>query len=342
MEPADRIDLVRKLDLLEGGRSKMLLDLGIPRSTFYHWRSEYDQKKEAAFVKVRSVRRIWNKLESTETERVLDIALQNPELSPRLLAVKITDEESFSVSESTVYRMLKRRGLIYSRPLPEMPAAKEWKKKTTHPDELWQCDGTNLFIVGWGHYKLIPVEDDYSRKVLGFDLKPDETGFSISDVVEIAIEEAKKEGHILEQMPTLYTDNGSGFASDILAGYLAQHGIRHIFGTPYHPQGRGKIERFNRSIKEKLCLVVYTSPSELMRAIEASIRIYNQTPHESLQNVCPNDVYAGRKEEVLEKRKEKKRLTLERRKSYNLNQQNNGPDQERSANLNLTEVSKTG
>jgi len=342
MEPADRIDLVRKLDLLEGGRAKMLLDLGIPRSTFYHWRSEYDQKKEAAFVRVRSVRKIWNKLESTETEQVLDIALKNPELSPRLLAVKITDEESFSVSESTVYRLLKQRGLIYSRPLPEMPAAKEWKKKTTRPDELWQCDGTNLFIVGWGYYKLIPVEDDYSRKVLGFDLKPDETGFSISDVVEIAIEEAKKEGHILEQMPTLYTDNGSGFASDILAGYLAQHGIRHIFGTPYHPQGRGKIERFNRSIKEKLCLVVYTSPSELMRAIETAIRIYNQTPHEGLQNVCPNDVYAGRKEEVLQKRQEKKRLTLERRKSYNLNQQNNGPDQERSANLNLTEVSKTG
>jgi len=58
--------------------------------------------------------------------------------------------------------------------------------------------------------------------------------------------------------------------------------------------------------------------------------------------VCPNDVYADRKEEVLEKRKEKKRLTLERRKSYNLNQQNNGPDQEKSANLNLTEVSKIG
>ena len=342
MEPADRIDLVRKLDLLEGGRSKMLQDLGIPRSTFYHWRSEYDRKKEAAFVRERSVRRIWNKLESNETEQVLDIALKNPELSPRLLAVKITDEESFSVSESTVYRLLKQRGLIYSRPLPEMPAAKEWKKKTTRPDEMWQCDGTNLFIVGWGYYKLIPVEDDYSRKVLGFDLKPDETGFSISDVVEIAIEEAKKEGHILEQMPTLYTDNGSGFASDILAGYLAQHGIRHIFGTPYHPQGRGKIERFNRSIKEKLCLVVYTSPSELMRAIETAIRIYNQTPHEGLQNVCPNDVYAGRKEEVLQKRKEKKRLTLERRKSYNLNQQNNGPDQERSANLSLTEVSKIG
>ena len=342
MGPADRIELVRKFDLLEGGRAKMLQSLGIPRSTFYHWRTEYDQKKDAAFIKMPSQRRVWNKLGPDETGQVLDIALQNPELSPRLLAVKITDEESFSVSESTVYRLLKQRGLIYARPLPEMPAAREWKKKTTRPDELWQCDGTNLFIVGWGYYKLIPVEDDYSRKILGFDLKPDETGFSISDVLEIAIEEARKEGHILDQMPTLYTDNGSGFASDIVAEYLAHHGIRHIFGTPYHPQGRGKIERFNRSIKEKICLVVYTSPSELMLAIKEAIRVYNQTPHESLQNVSPNDVYAGRKEDILQKRQEKKRLTLERRKSYNLNQQNNGPDREQSAKLNLAQVSKTG
>jgi hypothetical protein len=54
------------------------------------------------------------------------------------------------------------------------------------------------------------------------------------------------------KMPKLYTDNGSGFASKVLAGYLDSHGIKHIFGTPYHPQGRGKIERFNRSIKEKV------------------------------------------------------------------------------------------
>jgi transposase InsO family protein len=46
-------------------------------------------------------------------------------------------------------------------------------------------------------------------------------------------------------MPKLYSDNGSGFTSKLLAEYLSQHGMKHIFGTPYHPQGRGKIERFN-------------------------------------------------------------------------------------------------
>jgi transposase InsO family protein len=342
MNPADRTDLIRKLDLLEGGRSKALSTLGVPRSTFYHWRAEYDQKKENAFKKTPARRKIWNKLALSEVQRVVEIALKYPELSPRLLACKITDQESFSVSESTVYRILKEKGLVCPRPLPKMPAAKEWKKKTTKPDDLWQCDGTNLFIVGWGYYKLIPVEDDYSRKILGYDLKPDESGFSVSDVVEIALENAKAEGHILDKMPDLYTDNGPGFASGVVAEYLKHHGIRHIFGTPYHPQGRGKIERFNRTIKDKLCLIAYSAPEELKRSIDEAIRIYNQTPHESLGNVSPNDVYAGRKEEILKRRQEKKRLTLENRKRYNLNQQNNHPDQEQTANSNSGQVSKSG
>jgi putative transposase len=235
------------------------------------------------------------------------------------LAVRITDEAGFSVSETTVYRILKEEDLIAPRPMPEMPAAKEWSHKTKRPDEIYQCDGTNFFVVGWGYYKLIPVEDDYSRKVLGWDLKPDETGFSIADVVEIALENARKEGHLADGvMPTLYTDNGPGFSSDVVAGYLKQHGIRHIFGTPYHPQGRGKIERLNRTMKEKVCLVVYTTPTELKAAIAEAFVIYNARPHESLQNVSPNDVYAGRKEEILKRRAELKKLTIQRRKQYNL------------------------
>jgi transposase InsO family protein len=278
-------------------------------------------------------RRIWNRLTEAEVKKVLEVARLHPELSPRLLSVKITDEENFSVSESTVYRILKENNLIAPRPLPELPAAKEWRHKTTKPDELWQSDATNIFIVGWGYYKLIPVEDDHSRKILGYDIRPDETAFSFTDVVEIAIENARKEGHLTDknEMPSLYTDNGSGFVSEVMSGYLEAHGIRHIFGTPYHPQGRGKIERFNRSIKEKLCLVVYCSPEELKKAVTEAIAIYNATPHESLGNVSPNDVYAGRKEEILKRRQEKKQLTLGRRKKYNLEgrdiNQNNDPSQ---------------
>jgi len=335
MDGYQREDLIKKVELRDGHRAKMLDDLGIPRSTYYKWRRTYDEDGIPGLEGIKPIaRRIWNRLAETEVKKVLEVARMHPELSPRLLSVKITDEENFSVSESTVYRVLKDNNLIAPRPLPELPAAKEWRHKTTKPDELWQSDATNLFIVGWGYYKLIPVEDDHSRKILGYDIRPDETAFSFTDVVEIAIENAKKEGHLIDKddMPSLYTDNGSGFVSEVMSGYLEAHGIRHIFGTPYHPQGRGKIERFNRSIKEKLCLVVYCSPEELKQAVTEAIKTYNATPHESLDNVSPNDVYLGRKEEILKVRQEKKRLTLERRKKYNLEgsniNQNNDPGQD--------------
>jgi len=321
MNEHQREDLIKDVEKTPGRRSRLLNELQISRTTYYRWRNSYDESGLDGITKGKPVaKRIWNKLTPEEELRILAVAKQHPELSPRLLAVKITDEEPFSVSEAAVYRVLKDNNLIAPRPLPEMPAAKSWKHKTTRPDEIWQCDATNLFIVGWGYYKLIPVEDDYARKIIVWDIRPDETAFSFSDIVEMGIEQAEKEGHLIdrESMPALYTDNGPGFTSHIMADYLAGQGIRHILGTPYHPQGRGKIERFNRTIKDKLCLVVYCSPEELKQAADKAISVYNATPHESLDNVSPNDVYAGRKEEILEKRREKKRLTLERRKQYNL------------------------
>lgn len=335
MDEYQREDLIKKVELKEGRRAQVLEDLGIPRSTYYKWRKTFDEDGIPGLAGTKPIaRRVWNRLADIEIKKVLEVARLHPELSPRLLSVKITDEQDFSVSESTVYRILKENNLIAPKPLLELPAAKEWRHKTTKPDDIWQSDATNLFIVGWGYYKLIPVEDDYSRKILGFDIRPDETAFSFTDVVEMAIENAKGEGHLIDKddMPSLYTDNGSGFVSDVMSGYLEAHNIRHIFGTPYHPQGRGKIERFNRSIKEKLCLVVYCSPEELKKAVTEAIAIYNATPHESLDNVSPDDVYAGRKEEILKRRQEKKRLTLERRKKYNLEgtniNQTNDPGQD--------------
>ncbi len=60
----------------------------------------------------------------------------------------------------------------------------------------WEINATNFFVVGRGYYKLIPVLDDFSKKIVAEDLKPDESGYSIADVVELAIEKARAEGHL--------------------------------------------------------------------------------------------------------------------------------------------------
>lgn len=293
--------------------------MGIPSSTYYYWRRLYEDGGPNALEKhATAARRIWNRLLEEEVKTILTVALEHPELSPRLLAVKITDEEAFSVSEPTVYRILKRSGLLAPRPLAEWPAAKEWHKKTTRPNEIWQIDGTTFFIVGWGYYKLIPVLDDYSRKIIAWVLMPDETAGSISMAFEKAIEAAGIKHLPENQRPVALSDNGGGFIAHHLAEYLGAHGIRHIFGKPYHPQTQGKIERFNRRLKEDVCLLVYLSPGDLQKAIAQAIERYNATPHEALENVSPNDVYAGKKEDILKARQAKKHWTLARRKIVNL------------------------
>lgn len=339
MDEQARKDLIEKVEGHKGSVREILQSLGIPAPTYYKWRKAYrEQGIEGLRKTPTTAKRVWNRITPEEKKRVLTIARQNPELSSRLLAIKITDQESFSVSEPTVYRLLKDIGLICPRPLPEMPAAREWRHKTVKPDEIWQCDGTKLFIVGWGYYNLLPVLDDYSRKILANPLRPEESGFNLSDAVEIARESAQKEGHDLIKPPQLYSDNGGGFISEVLNDYLDGCGINHIYGTPYHPQGRGKIERWNRTIKEKLCLLVYASPEALQEAINKAVEIYNNTPHEGLNNVSPNDVYAGLKEVILAKRQEKKKLTLERRKMYNLGINNDPvqPESLQSGNPNVS------
>lgn len=182
-------------------------------------------------------------------------------------------------------------------------------------------------MVDRGYYKQISVQDDYSRHIISWVLKPDETAYSISEAVEQALENARTLGHLQnQQMPSLLSDNGPGFVAEVLSNYLAAHGIKHIFGKPYHPQTQGKIERFHRRIKEKVCLLVYCSPEELGRALDEAIDTYNRTPHKSPDNVSPYDTYLGRKEEILQKRRKKKLLTFAVRRRYNLNQEDLVPD----------------
>ena len=139
--------------------------------------------------------------------------------------------------------------------------------------------------------------DDHSRKLLACPVKPDESSQSASDAMALALEAAQREGHAIDTRPTLLTDNGAGFAGEVMEKYLRARGVRHIFAAPYHPQTQGKVERFNRTLKEKINLWVYGTPEDLQAAITRMVEAYNDTPHGALKNGKPNDVYAGRKDE---------------------------------------------
>ncbi len=110
--------------------------------------------------------RVWNRIPDDIREQVLDMALDEPELSPRELAVRFTDTQSYFVSEASVYRLLKAHDLIASPAFVVIKAADEFRDKTTAPNQLWQTDFTYLKVIGWGWFYLSTILDDFSRYII--------------------------------------------------------------------------------------------------------------------------------------------------------------------------------
>jgi putative transposase len=98
------------------------------------------------------------------------LAIEQPALSPRELAVRFTDNQSYFVSEASVYRLLKAHDLIASPAFIVIKAADAFKDKTTAPNQLAQTDFTYLKVIGWGWFYLSIVLDDFSRYIVAWKL----------------------------------------------------------------------------------------------------------------------------------------------------------------------------
>jgi transposase InsO family protein len=117
----------------------------------------------------------------------------------------------------------------------------------------------------------------------------------------------------------LLSDRGLGYRARAFEDYRRILAIRHTYCSPYHPQTNGKLERFHEALKARLNLLVFTCPEALRAAMAEFIEFYNyRRYHEGIGNVTPADVYFGRREEILKRRKEQEQATLDRRFQYNL------------------------
>ena len=141
---------------------------------------------------------------------MLTVARASPPWSSRQVAAWITDNDGFSVSESSVFRILKREGLVRRIPLPA-PASNEFRLKTTAPHQLWATDASYFRVVGWGYYYMVTVLDDFSRFILAWRLQIDMTSASLIEVVQDAVDLTGMTDVQVEDRTRLLSDNGSGY-----------------------------------------------------------------------------------------------------------------------------------
>jgi putative transposase len=259
--------------------------------------------------------RVWNRIPDEIRGQIIEMALDCPELSPRELAVRFTDERRYFVSEASVYRLLKSQDLITSPAYIVIWAADEFREKTTAPNQLWQTDFTYLKITGWGWYYLSTILDDYSRYIVAWKLCVTMKAQDVTDTLDLALTKSGLDQENVAHRPRLLSDNGASYISGDLAEWLDDKKIEHIRAAPYHPQTQGKIERWHQTLKNRILLNNYYLPRELEEQISAFVENYNNKRlHESLNNLTPVDVYCGRGEAILEEREKIKKLTIQNRR----------------------------
>jgi len=317
MMTVDKTAVMDKIKTMVRRKRQALSELGIACSTYYRWCRK--QRRNGLESRSEDKRRPWNRITPEEEGKILEVARESSELSSRQLSVWITDNEGFAVSESTVYRILRREGLV-KRLEVKLAAGKEYHTKTTGPHQMWATDASYFRVVGWGYYYLMTVMDDYSRFIIAWRLQRDMSADSLIEVIQEAIDTTGMTDVPVKDRTKLLSDNGAGFISRAFRDYLHLVGITHILAAPFHPQTNGKLERYHRTIKTEVNQIPYEFPVDLEKAIADFVEYYNfRRYHKALGDITPADVLTGRRDQILKSRKEIKEQTIQHRRDYNQN-----------------------
>ena len=309
----EKLEIIRMVDGSELGVNRTLKELGIHKSTFYNWYEKFQQKGADGFLNSgRSTQQVWNKIPDEEREKVVEVALEKSHYSARELAWHITDTQGYYISESSIYRILRQYGLIPAPAHIVLSASDSFKDKTVRPNQMWQTDFTYFKVIGWGWYYLSTVLDDYSRYIVAWELCKGMKSEDAQSTITKALQHAKLGK---KARPKLLCDNGSSYIASEFNDFIKAESMTIIHGRPLHPQTQGKIERYNRSLKNVVKLENYYSPGELEQAVESFVDYYNHHRyHESIQNLTPAQVYYHQAAQVLEQRRRTKIRTLNKRR----------------------------
>lgn len=226
-------------------------------------------------------------LEFIKEQKADDPCASIPEMIKRARQLEIIPANAH-VDRTTVWRSLKRLGITTGRRKQPKKLRDSRRFAYPHRMDMVLCDGKH-FRAGAGRAKRVALFflDDASRMILGV----------IVGTAESATLFLHGLHHVIRNyglITAVFLDNGSGFKAHDTINVLKNLGILCIHGTRAYPQGRGKIERFNQTVKQH-CLRHLDGNPEVDPACSAlTLRLnhylthqYNQTPHESLAKETP-------------------------------------------------------
>ncbi|HIJ83105.1 MAG TPA: DDE-type integrase/transposase/recombinase [Magnetococcales bacterium] len=225
-------------------------------------------------------------------EKIADPQASVPELIRRAKESGLTGPEQ-SIHRATVWRSLKRMAVDTSR--SKARKDRDCRRFSfPHRMDMVMCDGKH-FRAGVARLRRVALFfiDDASRVVLDVKVGTTENTQLFLNGLYLTLVH-----HGL--MTTLFVDNGSGFIAHDAIDVLRNLNILFIHGTAGYPQGRGKIERFNRTASDQMLRLLDGNPDIDPDCASLELRLrhylhgqYNHTPHESLDGMTPWSRFVG-------------------------------------------------
>lgn len=244
---AERGELHSELKKIIGttltGPNGRLYHLG--RATILRWLALFRARGiEALKPRSRGDRGVSRKIDGETVQALIALKREKPRLTVNALIYLARKNGIVAprqhLPKVSVYRLLKRHGLMDGS---VQPGADRRRFEAEHPLDLVQADVMHGPKIDGKKAYLIAIIDDHSRLIPWAEFRPQET---VEEFIVVLTQAFRRRG-----LPRkLYVDNGSAFRSSRLAYALASLGVSLIHSTPYQPEGKGKCERWFRTIRE--------------------------------------------------------------------------------------------
>jgi len=270
---------------IPGSRHTLLSEKTI-ESWYYAWR----KKGIDALEPKRRIDRGQSKISEALQSVLIKAKQENPKRSLNSL-LKLVQMQQFEgaerLSRSSIYRLLLSRGL--SRPMGTTQPKELRRFEADYPGDIIYGDvmhGPQVVINGKTQKSyLVSLMDDKSRLILHSAFCPSETALDIEYVLKQAL--------LRRGLPKrLVIDNGAAYRAHSLQGICARLSIELIYCRPYAPEGKGKLERWHRTLRDQFLSELHPQKIYPLDEINSLLwawidQLYHPAPHSSLAGKSP-------------------------------------------------------
>jgi transposase InsO family protein len=281
-----------RLALQDGAnRRELCRRFGISPDVGYKWLARHRAGETDLADRSRRPRRMPARCEASIEALALAVRDAHPAWGARKIARCLSREGHAPPAISTVHAILRRHGRV--NPPAGKPGQPYQRFEMEAPNLLWQMDFKGHMPLGDGaSCHPLTVIDDHSRYALCLAACANEQGATVRMHLETAFR--------LYGLPeAMFVDNGGPWGFTLaepwtrLGVWLLKLGVRLIHSRPYHPQSRGKNERFHRTLKaEVFAFTSFKDLTAVQRAFDQWRALYNlERPHEALDQDVPVSRY---------------------------------------------------